>query len=123
MTRYTAPKIAGPGFYVNALGSGVAKRRAQTELRAKIAAGTRIKQFTQGETLLASIETVLISPAIPSFVNTKGCASLVWVLSMTAANTLAVGTMTLLNLPKTLNRVVRLHLVAMGPMDPLRAGA
>ena len=120
MARFPASKILGIGSISSSSTTG--KRRWATELRAKVAAGTRVKQFTQGESLLASVETIL-TQIIPSFANNKATGSFVLYPSMTAGNTLGVGTFTVLLHGKTLNRVWRCHVLVIGPPDPLRTGA
>lgn len=120
MARYAGSTILGIGCYANS--SPTAKRRFVTELRTKLAAGTNIVQFTQGQTLMASIETILIQ-AVPSFAVGKATASFIYVPSITSGNTIGTGTFTIREQTKTLNRVMRLHVLCIGIPDPLRAGA
>nr|WP_294804500.1 hypothetical protein [uncultured Nitrososphaera sp.] len=120
MGRQAASKILGVGTYSNS--TTTSARRWITELRTKIAAGTTVVQFTQGQTLLASIENIQIQP-IPSFAKVKASASFIYVPSLTAANTIGTGTFTIREQTKTINRAMRLHVLVIGPPDPLRSGA
>lgn len=122
MVRFSASKILGQGTYSNS--THTAKRRWITEMRAKVASGTRVRQFTQGETLLACVETVLVT-AYPTAANggafAEGGASLAYIPCLGTA-TSPTGTIYLKEASKTLTRIHRLHVLVIGPPDPARAG-
>jgi hypothetical protein len=124
MGRMQASKYSGPGSLSNS--STTAKRRWFTELRTKLAAATNVATFTQGQTLLASIETILIQQ-FQSFGNgaiaAATRASCQYMPSLSTGNTAGVGTITIKELTKTRNKVTRLHVLLIGPPDPLRSGA
>lgn len=96
-----------------------ATRRIFTISNVTIAAGTRIRQFTQEETSLATIEAMQIN-IIPSFVVAKASASLAWVASATGGFPHQSGTITIREQTKTLNRIVHANVVFWGRPDPAR---
>lgn len=125
MARFAATTVLGPGSYVNS--NPTADRRFITELRTKLASGTRIKQFTQGETLMAEIESIFIT-AIPTAFNGGVAdlgASLAWIPSVDLPSDAKFdeGTVLLKEASKTVTRVQRLHVLCIGTPDTNRAGS
>jgi hypothetical protein len=126
MARFAATTILGPGSYVNA--DPTAARRVITELRAKLASGTRVKQFTQGETLMGEIESIFITcfpTASDGAVAADIGSSLDWIPSVDALSNgkFSTGTVVVKEASKTLTRISRIHVLLIGTPDPLRAGS